>query len=290
MERDSGTLYVVGTPLGNMEDVSARAVRILQEVDLVAAEDTRRTGRFLAMLDIKKPLISYYQHNERARCAQLVERMRSGEKVALVSDAGMPGISDPGCLLIQAAIEAEIPIVPIPSATAAVVALVISGLDTERYVFEGFLPRAGKKRESRLRELAEERRTMVIYEAPHRLLQTLTDLCTVLGNRPAVVARELTKIYEECIRGNLCSLMDHFQATPPRGECVIVVAGKEAIASDHTAADNISREDLATLLRARLQDGLSRRDAVRSVVTETGLPRRLVYQASLALGNDNETS
>jgi 16S rRNA (cytidine1402-2'-O)-methyltransferase len=282
---EPGVLYVVGTPLGNVEDISQRAIRILQEVDLVAAEDTRRTGRLLARLGIKKPMISYYQHNEQSRCALLIRRMQAGQSIALVSDGGMPGISDPGQVLVQAAITADIRVVPVPGPTAAVSALVISGLGSERFAFEGFLPRSGTARQERLQELAMERRTMLLYEAPHRLVRTLKDLHASLGDRPAAVARELTKMHEECVRGSLRSLMSHFETSQPRGECVIVIAGQDPAVLTRTAS-SVSEDEVAALLRTCVQQGLSRSDAVRAVAKETGLPRRLVYQISLTLSGE----
>lgn len=282
MSAKPGTLYVVGTPLGNMEDISQRAIRTLEEVDLVAAEDTRRTGLLLARLGIKKPLMSYYQHNEQSRCTPLIQRIQSGQSIALVSDGGMPGISDPGQVLVQAAIAANILVVPIPGPTAAVSALVVSGLPSDRFAFEGFLPRLGTARQGRLQELAMERRTMLLYEAPHRLLRTLEDLYTAMGDRPAAVARELTKLHEECVRGGLRSLIDHFERHQPRGECVIVLAGQGPSVSA-TAVASISEDEVEALLRDHVQQGLSPSDAVRVVVEKTGWPRRRVYQISLTL-------
>jgi 16S rRNA (cytidine1402-2'-O)-methyltransferase len=285
VKAEPGILYVVGTPLGNLEDVSRRATRILQEVDLIAAEDTRRTGNLLVALGIKTPLISYHRHNEKSRSALLVKKLQAGQSIALVSDGGMPGISDPGQVLVQAAVAADLRVVPIPGPIAAVSALVISGLAGERFAFEGFLPRAGTARQERLQELAVEKRTMLVYEAPHRLLRTLTDLHQTLGDRAAAVARELTKIYEECIRGTLRSLIGHFEENEPRGECVIVIAGLDpATSTDAVAA--MTDEDIAALLRSRVQQGLSPSDAARAVAAETGWPRRRVYQISLSVVSD----
>ncbi|NLN19328.1 MAG: 16S rRNA (cytidine(1402)-2'-O)-methyltransferase [Firmicutes bacterium] len=281
MRAESGVLYIVGTPLGNLEDISQRAVRILQEVDLIAAEDTRRTRNLLTALGIKTPMISYHRHNEKSRSELLVKKMQAGQSVALVSDGGMPGISDPGEALVQAAVAADLRVVPIPGPVAAVSALVISGLSTERFAFEGFLPRLGRARQERLKELAAEKRTMLVYEAPHRLLRTLTDLYQALGDRAAAVARELTKVHEECIRGTLRSLIEHFEENEPRGECAIVIAGLDS----GTSVDSVTMtdEDIAALLRSRVQKGLTPSDAARAVAAETGWPRRRVYQISLSL-------
>jgi 16S rRNA (cytidine1402-2'-O)-methyltransferase len=286
----SGVLYVVGTPLGNLEDITLRAQRILAEVDLVAAEDTRRTGRLLEHLGCRKPIISYYQHNERARTEDLVARIRKGESVALVTDAGMPGISDPGHVLISAALANGVSVVPVPGATAAATALVISGLPTDRFVFEGFLPRAGKERRERLSALATEERTIVLYEAPHRLLRTLADVHTNMGDRLAAVARELTKLHEECVRGSLTDLIAHFNERAPKGECVLIVGGRTVGVSDQVSAETMAPESkVKELLFAAIEDGLSRKDAVKRVVDQTGLGHREVYQASLALSDENIT-
>jgi 16S rRNA (cytidine1402-2'-O)-methyltransferase len=286
---NSGALFVVGTPLGNLEDMTLRAIRTLREVDLVAAEDTRRTAKLLAHLQIQKPTVSYYHHNEQGRTEDLIARLTAGTHIALVTDAGMPGISDPGAILIAAALAANIPVIPIPGPTAATTALVISGLPTDRYVFEGFLPRSGKPRKARLVELAAETRTIVLYEAPHRLIRTLNDLYDQLGERPVAVARELTKVHEECIRGTLCEVIAHFTAHPPRGEFVVVLAGKKAQGEEQEWGEDGERQ-LPALLRAALQAGLSRPDAVKAVMKQTGLPRREVYQASLSLDASNEDS
>lgn len=280
-----GKLYLIGTPLGNLEDITLRAKRILQEVDLVAAEDTRRAGLLLQHLGLSKRIISYHEHNERSRSEELVEMILQGVSVGVVSDAGMPGISDPGRLLVLAAVSSGIPVIPVPGPTAATTALVMSGLDSKRYVFEGFIPRSGKPRKDRLQELAQERRTMVIYEAPHRLRRTLADLHVVLGDRAAAVARELTKLHEECIRASIAELVRHFEITPPRGECVIVVAGMDSTPGvvPHEDEARPDQNVTAQLLFAQMQRGLSRKDAVRVVATETGLPRREVYQVSLTV-------
>jgi len=189
---DFGILYLVGTPIGNLEDITLRAIRILQEVDLIAAEDTRRTGKLLQHLQIKKPQISYHQHNQTDRTKELLARLQTGKAIALVTDAGMPGICDPGYEIVKAAIALDILVVPIPGVTAAITALAASGLPTDRFVFEGFLPAKGKQRSERLDVLKSETRTLIIYEAPHRLLSTLMDLGAVLGeDRQIVLAREL---------------------------------------------------------------------------------------------------
>ena len=219
-------LYLVPTPLGNLEDMTHRAVRVLKEVDVVACEDTRTSGVLLQHYGIETPRTSFHAHNEHGKAARLVERMRAGESVALISDAGTPGISDPGYLLVREAIAAGVEVVALPGATAFVPALVASGLPTDRFVFEGFLPQK-KGRQSRIRALAEEQRTIVFYESPHRLGKLLTELGEHMGpDRPAAVGRELTKIHEEVRRGSLAELAAHYGSQDRvRGEVVVVVAG-----------------------------------------------------------------
>ena len=222
-----GILYIVPTPVGNLEDITLRALRVLRESDLVLAEDTRTTGLLLKHYDIHNQLVSHHKFNEHGTSAGIVERLRSGQTIALVSDAGTPGISDPGFFLVREAVNAGIEVQCLPGATAFVPALVSSGLPDDRFCFEGFLPQK-KGRQTRLASLADEQRTMVFYESPYRLVKTLEQLGEVMGtDRRACVAREISKIHEECVRGTLAELVAHFTATPPRGEIVIVVAGQE---------------------------------------------------------------
>ena len=223
-EIERGALYIVATPIGNLGDISYRAVKILEGVDCIAAEDTRTSGVLLAHLGIKKPMVSYHSHNEQRRVEELVERLQDGEAVAVVTDAGTPSISDPAFSLVRAAVDAGIRVIPIPGASALLAALVASGLPTDRFVFEGFLP-VKKGRATRLQRLAEEPRTIVLYEAPHRVERTLRDLAETLGDRHAVLARELTKKFEEIRRGVLSDLLEGVRRKPPKGEMVIVIQG-----------------------------------------------------------------
>jgi len=231
-----GALYVVATPIGNLEDISHRAARILEGVDCIAAEDTRTSGVLLAHLGIKKPMVSYHSYNERRRVDELVSRLRNGETVAVITDAGTPAISDPACALVRAAVEAGIRVIPIPGASAVLAALVASGLPTDRFVFEGFLP-VKKGRATRLRMLKEEPRTIVVYEAPHRVERTLHDLAETLGDRQAVLARELTKKFEEIRRGVLSDLLEGVRRKPPKGEMVIVIQGANGRRSFREVSD-----------------------------------------------------
>lgn len=279
-----GTLYLVGTPIGNLEDMSMRALRVLREVALIAAEDTRQTRKLLSHFDIHTPLVSYHEHNQRTAGPALIQRLAAGEDVALVTDAGMPAISDPGEQLVRLAVEAGIPVVPVPGPTAFVTALVVSGLPTDRFVFEGFLPTKKKERQAALADLKRERRTWILYEAPHRLLDTLQDLDRELGSRRMAAARELTKMFEEVVRGTPRELLAHFQQHPPKGEFVLVVEGAAGeIPADGKAEGPASVEDLARAVAELESQGMDRKAAMRQVAASTGRSRREVYQALLAM-------
>jgi len=221
-----GTLYVVSTPIGNLEDITLRAVKILSAVDLIAAEDTRTTKVLLGRYNISKPMLSYFSHNERRRAPEILERLEAGASIALVSDAGTPGISDPAYVLITQALERGIPVVPIPGPAALMAALVVSGLRTDSFVFEGFLP-IKKGRKSKLEELSQEPRTIVLYESPHRILKTLREIFEHFGDREVAVAREMTKKFEEVTRGKLSVVLDGLSKRQARGEYVIVISGRE---------------------------------------------------------------
>ena len=223
----SGTLYLVGTPIGNLGDLSPRAAEILESVDFIAAEDTRVTLKLLNHLGIKKQLISYYEHNKIESAAVIIPRLLGGESCALVSDAGMPAISDPGEELVRLCAERGIQVASVPGPSAVVTALAMSGLPTQRFTFEGFLSTAGKSRREHLASLKDEHRTIVIYEAPHKLSETLKDLLEALGDRDIALCRELTKLHEEVIRTTLSEAVGRFRATPPRGEFVIVLGGNK---------------------------------------------------------------
>lgn len=274
-----GTLYVVGTPIGNLEDISFRAVRILQTVDGIAAEDTRHTGKLLQHFQISTPQISYHQHNSQARIPVIVERLRRGETIALVTDAGMPGISDPGYELVQAAVTEGITVVPIPGPSAVITALSASGLPTERFTFEGFLPTKGQARRDRLEALQLETRTLVLYEAPHRLRQTLADLAGILGSdRAIVLARELTKLHEAFWRGAIAAAIDHYSTREPQGEFTLLVAG-----ASPSQQPVLSEAALKAELEDLLKQGISRSQASRQLAQQTPLSRRQIYQLALTI-------
>jgi len=226
MEQRKGRLYLVSTPIGNLEDITVRAIKALRGVDLIAAEDTRRARKLLARYHAKTPLTSLFEHNEPAKKATLIKRLLAGQDIALISDAGTPGISDPGFRLVQGAIEAGVEVIPIPGPSAHVAALVVSGLPTDSFHFFGFLPPKGSKRNKRLKEIDAMRGTIILYEAPHRLLRTLRDIREVCGDRSIVVARELTKVYEEVIRGPVSEVLEGLEGRKIRGEITLVMAGR----------------------------------------------------------------
>ena len=269
----------MGTPIGNLGDMTFRAIATLKAVSLIAAEDTRHTGKLLQHFQIKTPQTSFHAHNWRKRLPELLTLLQRGEDLALVSDAGMPGISDPGYEFVAACAEVDIPVVAIPGATAVVTALCISGLPPQPFVFEGFLPAKGRDRRDRLTLLATEPRTLVLYEAPHRLLATLTDLQSVMSpERSVAVARELTKQFETVWRGSLAAAIAHFTAHPPKGEFTLVIAGQPL-----ATAITLTVDDLKARLQSLLESGLSRSEASRQLAQTTGLPRREIYQIAIAL-------
>jgi len=285
-----GTLYIVATPIGNLEDITLRALRLLREADLVAAEDTRHTRALLSHFDIGTPLIAYHQHSEAGRTENLVRRLTEGQTVALVTDAGTPGVSDPGVELVRAALAAQIPVVPIPGASAVLCALVGSGLPPARFAFEGFLPRTKSSRRAKLAALARtETRTLIFYESPQRVADTLREMGEAFGPaRPAAVGRELTKKFEEFVRGPLVDVAAHFAAHAARGEITIVVQGLAGDSDDEELTEIADSEpvDAPTALRAALEAGLSERDAVKQVSADLKLSRREVYAVMLVLKNE----
>jgi len=270
-----GTLYLVATPIGNLEDITLRAIRVLREVAVIAAEDTRHTGKLLAHLGVHTPTTSFYEQNERERIPRLVARLAAGESVALVSDAGTPGISDPGYRLVRAAIEAGLKVEAVPGASAVLTALVASGLPTHAFAFLGFAPPRAQARERWLASLATRQETVVFFEAPHRVRETLEAAAKILGDRPAMVARELTKLHEELIRGRLTEIVG--QLTETRGEFTIVLGPADP------AVDKVPMPDNPVLYREFCdlteKDGLGRREAISRLAERYGVPSRLVYSA-----------
>ena len=270
-----GTLYIVATPIGNLEDITLRALRILKEVGLIAAEDTRHSRKLLSHYGISRPLTSYFDHNKEFKGNYLLEKLTEGVSVALISDAGTPCISDPGYQLVRDAVAAGITVVPIPGPSAAITAIAASGLPTDRFAFEGFLPNRQGKRRERLASPRDERSVLIFYESPNRLVATLEDMAEILGDREAVVARELTKLYEEFVRGSLTFLAERFRERKVRGEVVVIVA---------PATEQQEREgsSVSSLLQNLLTSGdISLKDAVKRVALETGAPRGEVYDEAL---------
>jgi 16S rRNA (cytidine1402-2'-O)-methyltransferase len=268
-----GTLYLVGTPIGNLEDLSARAARILGEVDMVAAEDTRRTLKLLSHLGLSKPIVSYHEHNRREAGARLLAALASGKSVALASDAGMPVVSDPGAELVAEASDAGIAVTVIPGPCAASSALALSGMPGGRFVFEGFLPREGKPRRRAIEALRGEPRTVVLYEAPHRLLKTLKDLLEALGDRPCAVCNDITKFYERTDRLMLSRAVELFGGMEPKGEYAVVLSGAEPVVETY---DDIPVEEHVARYVA---EGMPKKEAVKRAAKERGVHKSKVYAA-----------
>lgn len=276
----SGKLYICPTPIGNLEDMTYRTIRILNEVDLIAAEDTRHSIKLLNHFEISKPLTSYHEHNKDSKGGYLINKLLEGENIALISDAGMPGISDPGEDIIKQAIEHNIDIEVLPGATASITALVGSGLETSKFAFEGFLDRDKKVRRNQLEELKEERRTIIFYESPHRLKDTLKDMLKVLGNRRIAVNREITKKYQEIIREDIETVINIFNEKEVKGEFVLIVEGfKGEKTVQNSYEDLTEREYVITLM----ENGMDKKDAIKTVCKDRKLKKDVVYKQVLDL-------
>lgn len=276
----SGKLYICPTPIGNLEDMTYRTIRILNEVDLIAAEDTRHSIKLLNHFEISKPLTSYHEHNKDSKGGYLINKLLEGENIALISDAGMPGISDPGEDIIKQAIEHNIDIEVLPGATASITALVGSGLETAKFAFEGFLDRDKKVRRNQLEELKEERRTIIFYESPHRLKDTLKDMLKVLGNRRIAVNREITKKYQEIIREDIETVINIFNEKEVKGEFVLIVEGfKGEKTVQNSYEDLTEREYVVTLM----ENGMDKKDAIKAVCKDRKLKKDVVYKQVLDL-------
>lgn len=272
----SGILYLVATPIGNLGDLSVRALETLRNADFIAAEDTRVTAKLLNHFEIKKPLVSYYEHNKRQSGEKILARLLAGETCALVTDAGMPAISDPGEDLVRLCAEHDVNVQVIPGCCAAVTALALSALPTQRFCFEGFLAVSGKNRTEHLEQLRSERRTMILYEAPHKLLRTLEDLIDTLGpDREIALCRELTKLHEETLRTTLSGALAHFQEVQPKGEFVLILKGAEP------EAQTMTEEEALKLVAALQAQGLSLKDACKQVSAETGFGKNVLYRRAL---------
>jgi 16S rRNA (cytidine1402-2'-O)-methyltransferase len=285
-----GILYVVATPIGNPDDISSRAIQTLAEVNLIACEDTRRTGQLLARHQIDTPTVSHFEHNEERRVPELVGRLKAGDKIALVTDAGTPAISDPGFRLVRAALEANVRVLALPGASAVIAALSIAGIPTDRFAFEGFIPTRDAARAKALEELRREPRTMVFYEAPRRVADTLAAMATAFGeSRDAAVVCEITKTYERTIRGTLGELERRFRETPALGEIVIVAAGAADESKSRNADAGSVTIDLREALEVLREAGLGLKQASAVIAKLTGIARREVYQDALK-SRDDESS
>lgn len=278
-----GKFYICPTPIGNLEDITIRVLKVLREVDLIAAEDTRHTLKLLNHFRIQKPLTSYHEHNFRTKGIILINKLLEGKNIALVSDAGMPGISDPGSDIIKLCIEEEIPFEVLPGAMAGILALVGSGLDTTKFAFEGFLEKDKGNRRKRLKTIQKEDRTLVFYEAPHRVIYTLKDMATILGNREAVIARELTKIHEEFIRGNLIELIEYLTLNPPRGEIVLLCEGADLEKLAMEEKNKLKQITIREHILLFMKDGLDKKAAIKEVAKRRNISKRVVYRESIGL-------
>ena len=276
-----GMLYLCPTPIGNLEDITLRVLRVLREADVVAAEDTRHSRKLLTHFEIHKPLVSYHEHNKAERGPELLQRLLAGESIALVSDAGMPGIADPGADLVRLALDAGVPVVPLPGANAALTSLIASGLPSEQFQFLGFLPKTTKKRRALLEEAASYPGTLIFYEAPHRLLATLKELQSAFGNRQAVAVRELTKKFEEFVRGDLASIEAQLQTVAPRGEFTLLCAGAEPKVADAALEADPSAQiaEAVAEVERLVAAGEHKKDAIRKIASQKKLGRRDLYQA-----------
>lgn len=274
----AGKLFVVATPIGNMEDITLRALRVLSEVDLIAAEDTRHTGKFLKHHQIDARFISCHEHNEEKRSDELIQRLKKGQNIALVSNAGTPSVSDPGYRLIQKSISEGIQVIPVPGVSAAITALCVSGLPTDSFIFVGFAPRKQGKRQTLFSNLSKETRTLIFYESPRRILNLVEDLLLNLGERKAVLAREITKLHEEFIRGNLSQIKNHIKFKGEiKGECTLVVEG---LVSETEISEDVIEQDI---LHAMNQPGEKLSGVVKKIAGRHGISRKRVYDLALKL-------
>lgn len=276
---NTGTLYLVATPIGNLEDITLRALRILKEADIIAAEDTRQTLKLLNHFEIKNRLVSYYEHNKTEKGNYLIAQLLEGRNVALVSDAGSPGISDPGEDLVRLAAENGIPVTMVPGPAAVIAGVVLSGLPSGRFGFEGFLPVNKRVRSKRLQAIREDTRTLVFYEAPHKLIHTLKDLRSELGNRRISIARELTKRFEEVWRTTLDEAIKRYESESPKGEFVLVVEGADEQAIEREKTLNWKEISLAEHVRLYMDEGLDKKSAMKKVSEDRGISRREVYNS-----------
>lgn len=273
----NGKLYLCATPIGNLGDITYRCVETLKSVDLIAAEDTRRTLGLLNHLDIEKPLTSYFEHNKKEKGEYLISEMKKGKNIALVSDAGTPAVSDPGEDLVKMCIEAEIDVVPVPGAVAGINALISSGFSTQRFTFEGFLTVNKRGRTEHLKSLSQEQRTMIFYEAPHKLLSTLRDMLEILGDRRIALCREITKIHEEFVRTTISDAINRYEETPPRGEFVIVIEGKKSEDIEAEREAIWQKMSVAEHVEMYINQGIDEKEALKKTAKDRGVSKRDIY-------------
>ncbi|MEW8956538.1 16S rRNA (cytidine(1402)-2'-O)-methyltransferase [Clostridium sp.] len=279
----SGKIYLVPTPIGNLKDITLRALEVLENCDVVAAEDTRQSLKLLNHFNIKKPLISYHMHNEQGKSENLIDRAIEGQQIALITDAGTPGISDPGSVIVKRCIESEVPFEVLPGATATITALVYSGLDTSKFLFRGFIPRETKDRKVLIEEIINHRETLIFYEAPHRLLDTLSFLREELGDRNMAICRELTKLHEEILRGNISYIIEHYKNVKPRGEYVLVVEGKTLEQIKEEAEEVWGNLTIEEHIIKYVNEGMKKKDAIKLVAKEREMSKSEVYKYSIGI-------
>jgi 16S rRNA (cytidine1402-2'-O)-methyltransferase len=278
-----GKLYVVPTPIGNLKDITLRAIEVLESADMIAAEDTRQSLKLLNHFNIRKPLVSYHKFNEQNKSGSIVQLLKEGKNIALISDAGTPGISDPGSIIIKKCLEEKIDFVVLPGATAVIPALVYSGLDTTKFIFRGFFPRETKERRKVLDEISEREETIIFYEAPHRLLDALTFICENMGNRNLAVCRELTKIHEEIFRGTIKEAVSHFSSKQIKGEIVLVIEGKSKEAILEEKKSKWENMPIRDHIISYMELGKSKKESIKLVSNERGLPKSEIYKYSIGI-------
>lgn len=277
----TGKLYLVPTPIGNLKDITLRALEVLENVDVIAAEDTRQTLKLLNHFNIRKTLISYHKHNENSKSEEIINRLNSGENIALVTDAGTPGISDPGAVIVRRCIDEHISFDVLPGATAITTALVYSGLDTTRFIFRGFIPRENKERSALISDIKDIRESIILYESPYRIISTLEFLLENLGNRNIAVCRELTKMHEDIRRGSIEELISHFKENAPRGEFVLVLEGKQQNIIDKENKEKWEKLTIEEHILTLIKNNMSKKDAIKAVAKERGLSKQEVYKYSI---------
>lgn len=277
----SGKLFLVGTPIGNLKDITLRALEVIKESDIVAAEDTRQTIKLLNYFNIKKTMISYHKFNENDKSLDIIDEIESGKKIALVTDAGMPGISDPGSVIVKKCIEKNIEFEVIPGATALITGLVYSGLDSSKFVFRGFLPRGNKERREIIEEIKDYRDSIIFYEAPHRLKSTLSFLLQEIGDRKVAICKELTKLYENILRGNISEILEYYEKNNPRGEYVIVMEGKSDEEIENEKKSTWEDMTVEEHIKNYMEKGFSKKDAIKLTAKDRGVSKSEIYKASL---------